>query len=79
MVSGDFSRLPFPPETEHAERVLRDRSAGRMFDAATADDYSELHLQISSDDPRVMSWPWEALRDPELGVLAQTCQVERRL
>jgi len=88
-----FLDYPFPPETEHAERILKalrdwgeqafrtlfdDRSAGRMFDAATQ-DYSHLHLQISSDDPRVLSWPWEALRDPELGVLAHTCQIERRL
>lgn len=89
-----FLDYPFPPETEHADRVQRalrdwgeqafralfgDRSAARLFDAATADDYSRLHLQISSDDPRVLAWPWEALRDPELGVLAHTCQVERRL
>ncbi len=88
-----FLDYPFPPETDHAERVLKalhdwgehafrtlfdDRSAGRMFDAATQ-DYSKLHLQISSDDPRILSWPWEALRDPELAVLAHTCQIERRL
>lgn len=88
-----FLDYPFPPDTDHAERVLKalhdwgqnafrtlfdDRSAGRMFDAATQ-DYSKLHLQISSDDPRVLCWPWEALRDPELAVLAHTCQIERRL
>src|ERR1035441_8191260 len=58
-----FLDYPFPPETDHAERVLKalrdwgeqafqalfgDRAAGRMFDAATANDYSRLHLQISS-------------------------------
>ena len=89
-----FLDYPFPPETDHAERVLKalrdwgeqafqalfgDRAAGRMFDAATANDYSRLHLQISSDDPQVLSWPWEALRDPELGFLGHTCQIERRL
>ena len=89
-----FLDYPFPPETDHADRVLKalrdwgeqafqalfgDRAAGRMFDAATANDYSRLHLQVSSDDPQVLSWPWEALRDPELGVLAHTCQMERRL
>jgi tetratricopeptide (TPR) repeat protein len=88
-----FLDYPFPPETEHAERVLKalrdwgeqafrklfdEKIAGRMFDAATK-DYSRLHLQISSDDPRVLAWPWEALRDPELGFLAHTCQVERCL
>ena len=76
-----FLDYPFHPDTDRAERVLKslrdwgeqafrslfeDHSAGRMFDAATA-DYSSLHLQISSDDPSVMAWPWEALRDPEPG------------
>jgi len=89
-----FLDYPFPPETDHADRVLKalkdwgeqtfealfgNRSAGRMFEAATADDYSELLLQISSDDARVLAWPWEGLRDPEVGVLAHTCQIERRL
>ena len=59
-----FLDYPFPPETGHAERVLQSlkhwgeqtfdalfasRAAGRMFDAATAEDYSQLHLQISSN------------------------------
>ena len=89
-----FLDYPFPPETDHAERVLAalkawgehafgavfgGRAAGRMFDAATNEEYSELRLQISSDDPRILCWPWEALRDPEAGVLARTCQVQRRL
>jgi len=89
-----FLDYPFPPETNHAERVLDSlkrwgeqafenlfggRAAGRMFDAATSEDYARLHLQISSDDPRILAWPWEALRDPELGPLAHTCQIERRL
>src|SRR5712691_1213534 len=89
-----FLDYPFPPETDHADRVLKalkdwgeqtfealfgDRSAGRLFEAATSDDYSRLHLQISSDEAQVLAWPWEALRDPEAGVLAHTCQIERRL
>ncbi|HEX8201566.1 MAG TPA: CHAT domain-containing protein, partial [Isosphaeraceae bacterium] len=89
-----FLDYPFPPETDHAERVqaaLRrwgeqafeglfgGRGAGRLFDAATADAYSQLHVQVTSDDPRVLSWPWEALYNPEVGHLAQTCQIERRL
>lgn len=88
-----FLDYPFSPETEHAERVLKalhdwgeqafralfdNKSAGRMFDDATR-DYSKLHLKISSDDPRVLAWPWEALRDPDLGFLAQACQVVRQL
>ncbi len=89
-----FLEYPFSPETEHAERVqsaLRawgeqaftalfgDAKGGRMFADATKDGLDRLQLQISSDDPRVLSWPWEALRDKETGVLGQTCQFERRL
>ena len=90
----DFLDYPFPPETDRAERVQRalrqwgqqafdalfgSRAAGRMFDAVTSADYARLHLQISSDEPGVLAWPWEALYDPEAGFLAQTCQIERRL
>jgi tetratricopeptide (TPR) repeat protein len=89
-----FLDYPFSPETEHADRVLdalsdwgkqaftalfEDRAAGRLFDASTENDYSGLHLQIASDDPQILAWPWEALCDPELGWVAQTCQIERRL
>lgn len=50
------------------------------FQAATAADYKALTLQIASDDAGVLSWPWEALRDPRLGTaLAHACQIERRL
>ena len=89
-----FLDYPFPPEIDHAERVREalhqwgeqtfdalfgNRAGGRMFDAATQDDYSRLLLRITSDDFRIFSWPWEALRDPEVGLLVQTCQIERRL
>jgi hypothetical protein len=88
-----FLDYPFPPETEHAERILEalrnwgerafralfdDRFTERMLDDATR-DYSKVYLRISSDDPRVLAWPWEALCDPELGYLAQTCQLVRQL
>jgi tetratricopeptide (TPR) repeat protein len=89
-----FLDYPFPPDTEHAERVrdaLRkwgteafnrlfgDRRGGEIFNDATREGYESLHLQISSDDPHVLAWPWEALHDPQAGRLAQTCQIERRL
>ena len=88
-----FLDYPFPPETDRAERVLKalhdwgeqafrglfeNSAAGRVFDDAT-EDHSKLKLEIWSDDPGIMSWPWEALRDPEVGLLAHRCQVERRL
>jgi CHAT domain len=89
-----FLEYPFFPEIEHAERVLealrtwgtqafsalfQNPAAVRFFADYTADDYSALHLQIASDDPRILAWPWEALYDPELGWIAQTCQIERRM
>lgn len=41
--------------------------------------YDQLDLQISSGEPRILAWPWEALHDSAAGLLAQTCQIERRL
>ena len=91
----DFLDYPFPPETDRADRVrealrkwgkeafdglMGSRSSGRMFDAATREDYSDLHLRISSDDAQVLAWPWEALFDQEIGAfLAHTCRIERKL
>ncbi len=90
-----FLGYPFPPETDHAERILAalrgwgekafdalfgNLSGGGLFQATTTADYRRLTLQIASDDPGTLSWPWEALRDPRLGTaLAHACQVERRL
>ncbi|HUT01073.1 MAG TPA: tetratricopeptide repeat protein, partial [Phycisphaerae bacterium] len=34
---------------------------------------------VSSDDPHVLSWPWEALRDPDRDWLALHAHVERKL
>jgi hypothetical protein len=90
-----FLEYPFPPETDHAERILAalrawgetafetlfsNLSGGALFLAATTADYRRLTLQIASDDPATLSWPWEALRDPQIGTpLAHACQIERRL
>jgi tetratricopeptide (TPR) repeat protein len=89
-----FLDYPFDPETDHAQRVQQalrawgeqaftalfgSREAGRLFDAATEDDYARLHLQVASDEPAVLAWPWEALYDPDAGRLAPACQIERRL
>ena len=77
-----FLDYPYHPETDHAERLrdalkaggeqafrtlFGDRATGRLFDAATSEQYGQLQLRISSDDPRVLYWPWETLRDPEAG------------
>ena len=89
-----FLDYPFPPETDRAENIqdaLRQwgtaaykalfstRSGGRFYDVAVERGHEHLCLQVSSDDPNVLAWPWEALHDPEVGFLAQTCQIERRL
>jgi tetratricopeptide (TPR) repeat protein len=50
-----------------------------MLDDAARSGYDGLHLQISGDDPNILAWPWEALRDPKTGVFAHLCQIERRL
>ncbi len=90
----DFLDYPFHPDTEVAERVqdclvkwgedafsalFDNRDGGAMLDAAIDGHYRNLHLQIASDDPRVLAWPWEALRDPKANYLAHACQIERRL
>jgi tetratricopeptide (TPR) repeat protein len=89
-----FLDYPYPPFTDRAERILAalrswgiaafnalfgGRQTARLFDAATSHQYSDLHLEIASDDPAILHWPWEALEDPEVGVLSQTCRISRRL
>jgi tetratricopeptide (TPR) repeat protein len=89
-----FLDYPFSPDTERAERVLAALQAwgqkaftslfgsgrGRdYFHDATRDGAEQLHLQISSDDPAVLGWPWEALRDPDAGLVVLESLVERRL
>ena len=87
-----FLEYPFPPRTEQAANVEEAlESWGRqafstLFDSGVARDWMSeakrqgaFRLQISADDPAVLSWPWEALYDPETGVLAHRVRVERRL
>jgi hypothetical protein len=39
-----------------------------------------LTLKISSNDPHVLAWPWEALKDPQTsGTLAHHARMERQL
>jgi tetratricopeptide (TPR) repeat protein len=61
------------------EALFGNRSAARMFEAAVLENYSQLNIRIASDNPSILAWPWEALRDPEVGVLGQVCQIERTL
>lgn len=65
-----FLEYPFSPETEHAERILAslkdwgeqtvlalftNPAAVRFLAASTGSVFSNLHLQIASDDPRRMN------------------------
>lgn len=89
-----FLEYPFEPKTLQAEAVqdALKRWGTQVFEAlfhagpardwyrdATRDGFTELDLQIASDDPAVLGWPWEALCDPEVGTLAHHCRIERRL
>jgi hypothetical protein len=64
-----------------ALRLMRHLASarGRYFDAATAAGYERIDWQISSDDPRILAWSWEALVDPQAATLAHACRIERRL
>ncbi len=77
-----FLDYPFQPETDVADRVQESfrqwgegafdalfgsREGGGMLDEGTRQGYSSLHLQISGDDPKILAWPWEAIRDPKAG------------
>ena len=89
-----FLDYPFPPQTTRAEAVEASLEAWgaqaftALFGAGTGRDFysdaarsglEQLHLQIISNDASVLAWPWEALRDPQVGPLATACRIERRL
>ncbi|CAK8721767.1 hypothetical protein GCAAIG_11405 [Candidatus Electronema halotolerans] len=88
-----FLELPTGAYPELAERVqdtlqqwgqdcfesLFQKQAYLWFEEARKAGLENLHLKISSDDPRVLAWPWEALHDPETGTLAHHCRIERQI
>ena len=83
----DFLDYPFHPETLKAEHVL-DALRGwgttafnALFDRRDAGTWlgGAGTLQVRSDDPNILSWPWEALYDPQLNYVSQHRSVERRL
>jgi len=82
-----FLDYPFPPETDHAERVLEavrtwgTQAFGALFDRHDAAAWlaDSDTLQIRSDDPHILSWPWEALCGPQTNYLAHQRRIERRL
>jgi hypothetical protein len=58
--------------------LFQDKARDWYLDARKQ-SLSELTLKIASDDPRILSWPWEVLHDPEATTLAHTCRIERQL
>ena len=70
-----FLDYPYPPETDRAEDVLDalkswgSQNFNAIFDRRDAGDWLARSsvLQIKSDDPIILSWPWEALFDPQAG------------
>ena len=54
------------------------RAAGWYRDARQK-QLSDLCFKVASDDPTVLSWPWEALESRDDGYLAQQCRIERQL
>lgn len=90
----NYLDLPAGPNVDRAVRLLAalrqwgQQSFEALFGQGQARDFyrdatraghTELHLVVASDDPRVLSWPWEALRDPQVGDLAHLCRIERQL
>lgn len=89
-----FLEYPYHPRTEQAGHVLESLKAWgtRAFQSlfqggdaqdwytqATANGLDDLHLQITSNDPKVLSWPWEALYDPRHRYLAHHCEIDRQI
>ncbi|QTR48924.1 tetratricopeptide repeat protein [Candidatus Thiothrix anitrata] len=58
---------------------LFQKQARDWFQDARRQGLENLTLKIASNDPRVLAWPWEALHDPEGGILAHHCRIERQL
>lgn len=90
-----FLDYPFEPSTTRAVRVeaARERWGRAAFDAlfhgglgrdflSEAEREGErdgLVIEIRSDNPSVLAWPWEALQNAKQSPIALACQVERRL
>jgi hypothetical protein len=82
-----FLDYPFHPEIDHAERILNALKTwgvqvfNVLFDRRYAANWLAVStiLQIHSDDPHILSWPWEALVDPNANYLANELRIERRL
>ncbi len=69
-------------------RVWGKETFKALFDKGLARDWyqegrqeglSNLEIKVTSDDPAVLAWPWEALESEDDGCLALHCHMERQL
>lgn len=89
-----YLTFPFGANAERAERVVNalrvwgadaftalfsSGQARNVYREAVRDHHKNLQIQIFSDSPAVLAWPWEALHDPQIGDLAHHCRIERCL
>ncbi|MCJ8268196.1 MAG: CHAT domain-containing protein, partial [Psychrosphaera sp.] len=88
-----FLDYPFSPNTEIAKRVTKalekwgEETFDQLFTGKGRDWFTKaydaglknLTIKIASDDPRILAWPWEALKDPDGITLAHNCNIERQL
>ncbi|MBF0444908.1 MAG: CHAT domain-containing protein [Magnetococcales bacterium] len=89
-----FLSYPYDPSTDRAERVLKARKGWgvacfsalfaegkpkKWYEASRDEGLENLTIKISSDDPKILAWPWEALQDPKEAPLAHLCHIERQL
>jgi tetratricopeptide (TPR) repeat protein len=82
-----FLDYPFDPEIAHAQHILDALKAwgtqafNALFDRRDTGKWlaDAGILQVRSDDPHILSWPWEALFDPQANYLAQERRIERCL
>ena len=89
-----FLDYPFEPNTHLAQEIqdglkqwgketfstLFKDKARDWYQDARKNNLDQLTLKITSDNPRILAWPWEALHDPEGGItLAHNCRIERQL
>lgn len=86
-----FLEYPFPPETDRALHILEAIEAWgqHAFSALLCDQTLGSHfagafdsrprIVIVGGDPRILAWPWEAMRDQNGDAIARTCSFERRL
>jgi tetratricopeptide (TPR) repeat protein len=89
-----FLEFPFPPETGRADRVLnalegwgleayealfREFNLDELLTSSNSEDQSGLRFEIHSHSPTILSWPWEALRNPRIGPVIASNHISRNL